>query len=604
MSGTNTSNKTILCFKKLQRLRNFNGESSLFFQTYLETILAAISSSLGFFAFLDSEKEWRLLASSKHQKINSIIKLSFPLLSKTKGIYPQKDGNVVIHPIIFDNHSDQCVFAAFLHESSSILPEESLSIISSLSDLYAQYKIRRHTEEALESKTQFACILEINLLINSSKTFQSAIMSLTGELSNRFHCERVSLGWVKNGYVVIKAISHTDSFEKKMEVVSDLEHAMEESMEQGACIEYPFESDKNLYISKAHEYYYKKHNSGYLLSVPIEIEGVILGILSFEREKESFSEKEKTLFSLSAAQIASPLDSLYHQSRWFGAKMAYYGRHYLSKVFGYQHTWIKLFSLIFVAFLLFATLVPIEYRVDAPAILMTDKIIYVTAPFDGYIDSVFVKPGDVLKKGQKIILLDQKQLQLEEADLMAEEQNYRREIQKAQANEQLAEMRIFQAKLSQVQAKLQTVRFKISQTMILSDEDNAVVIIGDLQKKIGAPVRTGEELFQLALIEQIYVEIDVDESEIENVNSNAHGVVAVKSKPDTSFSFTIQQINPNAVVKDQSNIFQVRGDFLHQTPTWFRPGMTGVAKIESAQKTLWWILTHKAIDYLRLKLWW
>ena len=130
-------------------------------------------------------------------------------------------------------------------------------------------------------------------------------------------------------------------------------------------------------------------------------------------------------------------------------------------------------------------------------------------------------------------------------------------------------MRIFQAKLSQVLAKLQTVRFKFSQTMILSDEDNAVVIIGDLQKKIGAPVRTGEELFQLALIEQIYVEIDVDESEIENVNSNAHGVVAVKSKPDTSFSLLSSKLIPMLLLKINPIFFRCGEIFFTKHPHGF-----------------------------------
>jgi hypothetical protein len=37
--------------------------------------------------------------------------------------------------------------------------------------------------------------------------------------------------------------------------------------------------------------------------------------------------------------------------------------------------------------------------------------------------------------------------------------------------------------------------------------------------------------------------------------------------------------------------------------SWWRPGMTGVAKIDAGHRRLLWILTRRFIDMLRMKLW-
>lgn len=183
--------------------------------------------------------------------------------------------------------------------------------------------------------------------------------------------------------------------------------------------------------------------------------------------------------------------------------------------------------------------------------LKTDHITYLSAPFDGFIQSVKVKPGDIVFKGDELLRLDQKELKLEEADLMAQEQDNRREMQKAQANRQLADLRIQQAKLSQTLAKLKTVRYKLSRSVVRCETDSAVVIEGDLQKRVGSHVNQGGELFQQASIEEIYMEADVSELEVNHVQLGGEGVMAIKSRPDYVYRFRTTLMNPTASDKDR-----------------------------------------------------
>ena len=447
-------------------------------------------------------------------------------------------------------------------------------------------------------------VLDIVRVVGEAKTFKTAALALAGEIADRHHAERVSIGMVKHDYVVLAAISHTDHFEGKMQVVRDLECAMEEAYEQDASIAYPPPDGGTPLATRIHEYYSKTYGVGHMLSVPVRRGEETIAVITCERGAHPFDDEESAQIHLVATLTSARIDELYRKSGWFGKRFARAAREGFAKLLGHEHTWAKLLGILLTAFVLFAALVPIPYRVSAPAMLKTDHITYLSAPFDGFIQSVKVKPGDIVYKGDELLRLDQKELKLEEADLMAQEQDNRREIQKAQANRQLADLRIQQAKLSQTLAKLKTVRYKLSRSVVRCESDSAVVIEGDLQKRVGSHVNQGGELFQLASIEEIYMEADVSELEVNNVRLGGEGFMAIKSRPDYVYRFRTTLMNPTASVKDQENTFAVRGEFVRATPPWFRPGMTGIAKIFAGKRTLWWILSHQAIDYLRLKLWW
>jgi hypothetical protein len=60
-----------------------------------------------------------------------------------------------------------------------------------------------------------------------------------------------------------------------------------------------------------------------------------------------------------------------------------------------------------------------------------------------------------------------------------------------------------------------------------------------------------------------------------------------------------------AAVKDGVNTFPVRAeaDADALPPDWWRPGMSGVARISAGHRSLGWIISHRLVDYLRLALW-
>jgi multidrug efflux pump subunit AcrA (membrane-fusion protein) len=292
--------------------------------------------------------------------------------------------------------------------------------------------------------------------------------------------------------------------------------------------------------------------------------------------------------------------------------LAAVGRTYLSSGAGYvaKATGWPLFfaicvivaipSLVLLAWLIFGSM---RYRVDAPFALRTENAVFVTAPFNSFIDEVKVEPGSAVKKGDILATLDTRELVAEEGNALADHDAYIREIRKAGAASKLAEMGIASARAEQAWAKLEIAQLRRSQSSITAPFDG-VVIEGDLKKRLGAPVHQGDVLFRIARTDQFYVECQVSESDVRELQSKGAGEISFASQPKLTFPVRIRQIDPVAEAKPAGNFILARCDLTRAPEEWWRPGMSGVAKLDVGERSPGWILTRRTVDYLRLHLWW
>lgn len=597
----------------LQQVRNFSGAPNDFWNLYLKTLRNICNALSGVVCIQDAQGQWRTLTYSpttgNYQKfiqifLEHIDSMSLMCSKKGYGVIQDETFTLISVPLMIDSQQGKCIALFYLPKSSD---DQVLAFVNSLlfsSDLFAQYRFRQSMNESLNKSKYLTSILELGLSLGGCTKFLQAAITLVNDLATQLNCDRVSLGVLIKGYLRIKSISHTDTFEKKMDVVRSLEVTMEEALDQDADLVFPLPENSNLII-RAHESYAKSQDSSYLSSILLRHEGEVFACILLERSSKPFNEGDQKRLRVTADQVAPRLFDLLEKDKNIFSLGVSKSRKLLAKILGFEHTWWKLGGILALLLSVFMFLIPIPYRIDATFILKTDELLYITAPFDGYIDSVFVVPGDEVNYEQKLLRLDDQELQLKEAELTAQLHRYRREAQKARAEGRLAEISIAQAQTRQTIAKLETVRFQLNQSVLRSAiHGKSVIVEGDLQDKKGSPVRAGEELFRIAKIENIYAEIEVEEIEIENLNEGVKGEISLRSRPEIGFPVQITRVNPASTVKDQKNVFLARAELSNQVPTWFRPGMTGVAKINAGNRTFWWIISHRAIDFLRLKLWW
>jgi hypothetical protein len=91
---------------------------------------------------------------------------------------------------------------------------------------------------------------------------------------------------------------------------------------------------------------------------------------------------------------------------------------------------------------------------------------------------------------------------------------------------------------------------------------------------------------------------------VHEIQDTSRGEIAFVSQPKLNFPVRTAKLEPAALPRQEGNVFLVRCEFPNGVETWWRPGMSGLCKLNVERRTFWWILTHRTVDFLRMKLWW
>ncbi|HAT49405.1 MAG: efflux RND transporter periplasmic adaptor subunit [Nitrospirae bacterium] len=504
------------------------------------------------------------------------------------------------------------VLAIALGQASSVNSREASTLLRLLTLIPAHFRDKSQIHAAEKKLQRCTGALDLAAQVNNDTRFLKAALTFCNETTNRFGCSRVSLGWMDPPNILVRAISHRDQFDSKREMVQNLQAAMEEALDQdeeivwseATTITSPAENalGDDFLITRAHKIYARKEGIGHMASVPLRIDGEPKGVITAERDRP-FSTEEILNLRVLVDMVSRHLFDLERRDRWFGGLLLLKARESLGVLWGVEHSLAKFLGVVTMVVLCFIIFASWPYRIDAPFILKTDDMLYLTAPFDGYIDQVHVKVGDSVHKKQILLELDTRELLMEQTRSLADVSRYTREAEKARAARSMADMKVSQALLIQSNAQLEKVVYQLDHAQ-LNAPFTGIVVEGDLKERLGAPVRSGEVLFKVARIEDIHAELEIDEMDIHEVNWGASGELAFVARPELTFDFIITLIEPIALPKESGNMFPARAKFQVKPPLWWRPGMSGTAKIFIGPRPILWILTHRSVNYLRMLFWW
>jgi multidrug resistance efflux pump len=495
-----------------------------------------------------------------------------------------------------------CIATFLLPTASETLARETLLRLRLAADAPAAYQTHQAALQAKADVEKLAFALDLMVQVNTEKRFLAAALALCNGLATHFASDRVSLGWLQGGFIRLRAISRMERFDRQMAAAKALEVAMEEALDQNEEIVLPRLEGAGV-VTRDHEAFVTAQQVGHLCSLPLRLEDKAVAVLTCERLSRPFTALELQQLRLCCDQATRRLADLQRRDRWFGARAALAVREQTAKVVGAEHTWAKVLTLTIAALLAALVLLRVNYRVQGNFLLRSDEVAYLTAPFDGYIDTAPVRPGDAVAARATLLTLNTNDLALEEASALAELVRFQREAEKARATNALAEMRIAQALADQSRARLDLVQYRLAQAVI-SAPFEGVVVEGDLRERLGAPVKQGEALIKVARTENLYVQAEINERDIHELRATAPGEIAFVSQPRLKFPVRLERVEPAAVPKNRENVFLVRCALTEGRQPWWRPGMSGVCKLGVGERSLIWILSHRTVDFLRLKLWW
>jgi multidrug efflux pump subunit AcrA (membrane-fusion protein) len=225
----------------------------------------------------------------------------------------------------------------------------------------------------------------------------------------------------------------------------------------------------------------------------------------------------------------------------------------------------------------------------------------VTAPADGFLRSVAVRPGETVHAGQVLATLDDREPKLEYERAEAERTQYERQYRDALARDDAGQAVVAAARLEQAQAQFELARSRLERTRLAAPFDG-VLIGGDLGHSVGMPVKRGQELMVVAPATGWRIVAEVDEIDVTTVQPGQKAQALFGALAGSAANFEIERLAPVAVQMEGRNVFEAEGR-LAADAAGLRPGLRGVVRIEAGERspaTVWW----SRIGHWLRRLWW
>ncbi|MCD8482584.1 MAG: efflux RND transporter periplasmic adaptor subunit [Verrucomicrobia bacterium] len=580
-------------------LRKFDGDSKAFWTRLVDTLRALSGAAAVMVAVRTTTGEdvgaWRLLGKSLADGTidyfpGSAVRPMMEAAAFGERLTAQADtdklrGRWCAGPLQSGGDAQQCVVVLYLAENCQADLASILTLLAQAADLPEVYLLWQKLLQREQDVHKLVGALDLLGRLRDMPGFESASLYVCNDIAKNFHCQQVALAWKKGDYFRVQAISHTPRFEAKMAMVQAMEQVAEEAADQGEDVNFPPIVGQQS-VTKVHQSYADAHKLNRVTTVCLWHNGQVTGVLLLQDHQMDFSVEQMRSLRVIADQIVEPLYYAYLRSGWVGKRIARAGRDWAKNQWNLEYPWIKLSVVLATLALGVLIFGGMTYRVEAPFVLRTADELLLPAPFEGFMEVTRVRTGDAVASGEVLAQLDRSELQLQEVALMADRSRFISEAERARGRNELAEMRVAQAQRDQTEAALALVRAQLAAAAIRAPFDAIVADDFGLPMRSGAPVRRGDILLRLARMDALFLEIDLPERHVHHLRLQAPGEFAFASRPDFRFPFGVDRIEPMGIPIEAGNIFRVRGDItVEEVPDWWRPGMTGVVKIEVGRKS-------------------
>ena len=482
----------------------------------------------------------------------------------------------------------------------------SMQLVAGYFDMYM---LKKANEAARTTALSHQNVLQMATAAATGTGFKHSATALCNELQTRTGAIRVSLGWLKGNDIKLKAISHTEQFDKKQEIVTILQRVMDECADQEEIVAYdPENSGGSGHVTRDAAILSRREGNVVVVSVPLRREAQIIGVLTMEFPPSTKLTPETESGLVIASELLAPqLWDRYQNDHWLIVKAAISARELWKNIVGPKYWTAKLVVLLILSFITFLLVYSPMYRVVAPFQFTVIDKRAMSAPFEGRIDNVAmidglrVKAGFRVKAGTPLLQMDTRDLELDLARWKAEAEKAMTEasMKRAEGKEAEAQMAFEAAKAAQAQAD--RAASKIRQATLVAPIDG-MILKSDVDDRVGGPVKIGESMFEIAQEDRLRVELSVNERDIGRVKVGQKGHLATTAQPDKKFPITVERIVPLGEAKEGGNVFKVYATLDAGSPEW-RPGVAGEARLDVENKSLAWQWTHRFIDFVRLKLW-
>ncbi|MEM8758342.1 MAG: HlyD family efflux transporter periplasmic adaptor subunit [Planctomycetota bacterium] len=423
--------------------------------------------------------------------------------------------------------------------------------------------------------------------------------ALVASLRSKFGCEQAAIGIATGSRCRVLAVSGLDEFSDRSAVGRTIRDAMGEAVDAGRGIS---SQTGEACGYTQHVRWLESCGPGAVASVPVEAAPGVRVVVSLRRPSDmGFRADELEQVSTLIEPYAPAFDLIRRATRSTVSHARSSAAESTKSLIG-RGAWArKAAACVAVALIAWVAFGRLTYSVSTSATVEPSRVRHVAAPFGGTLEAVLVAPGDEVAAGELLAQFDVTDLWVERRRVEAEAAIARIDEDLAIAEGSAVDVALSRAERERAGARLAEIDRQIGRARVVAPFAGRVVE-GDVRRRVGESLPLGEPLFMIADASEWRIEAAVPQRVADELGAGLVGTFAPAARPEAEWSVSIERVHPTPEVRGSQAVY-IAEAALPDIPDWFKPGMEGNARIELGSKPVWWIVSNRVVDYLRLNFW-
>lgn len=257
-----------------------------------------------------------------------------------------------------------------------------------------------------------------------------------------------------------------------------------------------------------------------------------------------------------------------------------------------------------IAVALLVPLVPVRQSALAPAEITSLDLQMVSAPLEGVVKAIHVRPNQPVKAGQPLFSLDDTTLShrldvaaqavaVADAELQSARQNAFR------SDDSKAQLTTLQSRAEERRAELESIRSQLQRQTVVAPRDG-VAVFADINDWLGKPVVTGERIMQLANPDRPAMLIQLPVADALTLEVGAPVSLFLTVRPLSPLTGKLIETSYQAVPTPEGvPSYRLRADIENADTGLARIGLKGTARIKGGWSVLGYEILRRPLASLR-----